>query len=375
MTAAPAADMRSHFEALLGRNRDYRQEVRDLAARYPKVVFYGCGAILHSIVDSWNEQVGRRIDFVADSDPAKWGRTYCGATCLSPDELAGMKDECAVFVTIGDFKPVYDTLVARGFPCVNQLFKYDLLASEFLPRHDKGEVASSLARTWEALGDDASRRVFSAIVGRVLGRGDDIDVMVNVAEGDQYFPPGLVRITPEEHLVDVGAYNGDTVRDFVRRSRGAFRRISAFELDAENFRQLEANVATMPERDRIDIHNLGAWDAEMEVTYSVGKSQSTVGAGEGRGRVARLDDVLRGAPVTMIKMDIEGAEPHGLRGARELIQTRRPKLAICIYHDFRHLWEIPLYILSLRPDYTIHLRHHTNLEYETVCYALPKDRP
>jgi len=46
------------------------------------------------------------------------------------------------------------------------------------------------------------------------------------------------------------------------------------------------------------------------------------------------------------------------------------KLAICIYHDFRHLWEIPLYIKELVPEYKIYLRHHTDLAYETVCYAM-----
>jgi hypothetical protein len=70
-------------------------------------------------------------------------------------------------------------------------------------------------------------------------------------------------------------------------------------------------------------------------------------------------------------MDIEGAEPNALRGAAGIIRAQRPKLAICVYHDFRHLWEIPLYVKSLNPGYKLYLRHHTPLEYETVCYAVP----
>jgi FkbM family methyltransferase len=372
MSNASAVDMRDHLSRLLARQRNYRQEVRDLAGRYPYVVFYGCGAILHSIVESWTEHVGRKIDYCCDSDSRKWGQVFCGAPCLSPADLLAMKDKCAVFVTIGDFKPVYQLLKEKGFPSVNQLFKYDLVASEVLPRCNQGEVLENLCRTYDFLSDEKSQAVFGAIVNRVLGDGGDIDIMLDVCEGNQYFPADLVPLSEQERLVDIGAFNGDTVRDFAARTKGRFGQVYSFEVDAINFRAMEENVQLMPERDRVRLFNLGVWDSECDISYSIGKSQSTVGSGEGKGHVLPLDDALRGEQITMIKMDIEGAEPNGLRGARRLIQTQKPKLAICIYHDFRHLWEIPNYIKSLVPEYKIYLRHHTNLEYETVCYAIPR---
>lgn len=371
MSNLSADDMRTHIAGLLARKRNYRQEINDLTARYPYVVFYGCGAILNSIVESWHEHVGRKIDFCCDSDRNKWGKTFGGAKCLSPDELVAIKDKCTVFVTIGDFKSVYNFLKESGFPSVNQLYKYDLVASEFLARHDLKEVQAWLCETYELLGDRQSQEVFDAIVTRVLGDGSNIDVMVDVYEKNQYFPPDLVKLSGHERLVDIGAFNGDTIRDFAGRTQGTFDRIFAFEVDAVNFRALRENVRKMPEQDRIRIFNLGIWDSECDITYSVGESQSTVGAaGEGRGHVVPLDDVLKDEKITFIKMDIEGAEPQALRGARNIIRRQKPKLAVCVYHDFRHLWEIPLYIKSLVPEYQIYLRHHTNLEYETVCYAI-----
>lgn len=371
MTSTQAHPFRGQLESLLARKRNYRKEVRDLTEHYPYVVFYGCGAILHSIVESWDKHVGRAIDFCCDSDSSKWGKTFCGARCISPSELMEIKDQCAVFVTIGDFKPVYTLLKERGFPSVHQLFKYDLEASEFLPRYGQEEVISKLCKAYSLLGDRRSELVFEAIVGRVLGAGENIDIMLDICERDQYFPPDLVKLTDHEALVDIGAYDGDTVRDFVARTNGCFDQVYSFELDAINFQALQANTLRMPESDRLAIFNLGVWDSECDISYSIGKSQSTVGSGEGKGHVVPLDEALRDQRVTMIKMDIEGAEPNALRGAKHLIQSQKPRLAICIYHDFRHLWEIPLYIKSLVPEYRIFLRHHTNLEYETVCYALP----
>jgi FkbM family methyltransferase len=371
MHVTSAHEIREHLGQLLARKRNYRQEVKEIAERYPHVVFYGCGRNQNGIIDYWNDYIGKKIDFCCDGDSSKWGKTFGGAVCLSPVELAAIKDSCTVFVTIGDFKPVFQSLRESGFPSVHHLYKYDLVASDFLPPEEMGEVLENLVEAHELLADSRSRQVFRAIVERVLSDGTNLDVMSDVCEGDQYFPAGLIEPSDQERLVDGGAFNGDTLRDFVERSKGRFEKVFSFELDAINYKSMEENVQQMPERDRVEIYNLGIWDSEGDISYSVGTYQSSIGFGDGVGHVVALDDVLHDEIITMIKLDIEGAELRGLRGARHLIQTQKPKLAICIYHDFRHLWEIPLYIKSLVPEYKIYLRHHTNLEYETVCYAIP----
>jgi FkbM family methyltransferase len=371
MSNPSTIEMRSRIGKLLAQKRNYRQEVRKLTERYPYVVFYGCGNIFGGINEIWSTYVGRKIDYCCDSDSGKWGKFFCGAKCLSPNELMAIKDKCVVFITIGDFKPVYNFLKESGFPSVSQFYKFDLVASEFLARHNQEEVIARLCETYELLEDRQSQKVFDAIVTRVLGDGSNIDIMLDVCEENQYFPRDIIKLSNHERFADIGAFNGDTIRDIVGRTQGKFDQIFSFEVDAINFKALQENVRQMPEKSRITIFNLGIWDSECDIVYSIGESQSTVvGSGEGKGHVAPLDDVLRDEEVTFIKMDIEGAEPQALRGARNIIQSQKPKLAICIYHDFRHLWEIPLYIKSLAPEYKIYLRHHTNLEYETVCYAV-----
>ena len=370
-TIDDGARMRERIAGLLAGKRDYRQEVINLTRKYQYVAFYGCGAILNSIVETWNASVGRKIDFCCDSDSAKWGKYFSGIKCIPPGELEAIKDKCAVFVTVGEFKPVFEMLTGRGFPSVNLLYKYDLDASGYLASASPAEVTASLGRAYDCLADARSRKVFDSIVSRVLGDGKNISVMPDVFERAQYFPADIVKLTEHESFVDIGAYDGDTVRDLAARTGGKFDKVYSFELDAVNFDHLRRNVDLMPERGRIRIFNLGIWDSERDISYSVGKSQSTVGAGGAQGHVVPLDKVLAGEKVTFIKMDIEGAEPQALRGASGLIRAQKPKLAICIYHDFRHLWEIPLYIREQVPEYKLYLRHHTNLEYETVCYAIP----
>ena len=192
--------------------------------------------------------------------------------------------------------------------------------------------------------------------------------MSNVMDKDQCFPD-VIHLTAHESFVDGGAFDGDTIRDFVGRVDGQFDHVYAFELTAENCHKLTDCVQKLPSAAKIHCYNLGLFDSHEDVSYSVAEDDSTIGAGNGRGVVDRLDAVLGNAPVSFIKLDIEGAEMHALRGAENIIRTQKPKMAVCVYHDLRHLYEVPLYLKSLVPEYKIYFRHHTMYEYETICYA------
>ena len=87
-----------------------------------------------------------------------------------------------------------------------------------------------------------------------------------------------------------------------------------------------------------------------------------------------LDEILQNVNPTVIKMDIEGAEPEALEGAKNIIQQAKPILAISVYHYPDHLWQIPLIINTLFPDYHYFLRPHNEEGWDLVCYAIPAKR-
>ena len=61
----------------------------------------------------------------------------------------------------------------------------------------------------------------------------------------------------------------------------------------------------------------------------------------------------------LIKMDVEGAEPDLLLGAKNTIRRYRPKLMISAYHQADHLFEIPELIRAMVPDYKLYVRNHS----------------
>jgi hypothetical protein len=85
--------------------------------------------------------------------------------------------------------------------------------------------------------------------------------------------------------------------------------------------------------------------------------------------VKKLDQYLAGGPVTFLKADVEGFEMPLIRGASASIKTHRPKLALSIYHRINDLFDIPLALRSLVPDYKMAVRHHTPSQEDSVLYC------
>ena len=123
---------------------------------------------------------------------------------------------------------------------------------------------------------------------------------------------------------------------------------------------------------KFEIEPYAMWEDKGKIAF---ESQGPTGAGHISNacnnyvEADSIDNVHYNDRITLIKMDIEGAEMNALRGAVYTIQNQKPRLAICIYHKPQDLYEIPIYIKSLVPEYRLYVRHHADLFAETVLYA------
>lgn len=142
---------------------------------------------------------------------------------------------------------------------------------------------------------------------------------------------------PGDTLVEVGANVGTETVGFADIvSPGG--RVVAFEPFPANLRQLERNLAASDQRDAVHVVPLAVCDAAgtMEFVPPPGINNGvghlgTAGASEPAIRVGTttLDGWFAdGAPVRMLVMDVEGAEPAVLRGGRAWIRRARPAIAL-----------------------------------------------
>lgn len=232
---------------------------------------------------------------------------------------------------------------------------------------------SRIEEAGRVLADRESVRHYVAQVAFRLGL--DFAVLPPALPGC-YFPRDLVALSAEFAFVDGGAYDGDTIGEFLAACDDRFASITAFEPDPASFARLSAYVDTLaPDvREKISLvpSALGSRPGTIPFNATGDMSAAVAEHGGHSVPVARIDDVVSArARPSIVKLDVEGHEREALLGASELIGGGQARLAVAAYHHPSDLWELPLMIAELQPGGSIFLRTHGHDGVEVVCYGLP----
>ncbi|MDP1890941.1 MAG: FkbM family methyltransferase [Gemmatimonadaceae bacterium] len=199
----------------------------------------------------------------------------------------------------------------------------------------------------------------------------------NPSGGVPYRPDDLPKPSGRARFVDGGAFDGDTIRAWLAAAVEV-ERYWGFEPDPANFAALERwkNGSVVAASDfTLERAALGRHDGAVRFEAGAGEASRVADGPEGFDvRLQAIDSVLHAEWPTEIKLDIEGAEPDALEGARQTILKATPRLAICAYHRADHLWSIAAWIEALNAGYSLYLRPHAHSGFDTVTYALPPDR-
>ena len=173
----------------------------------------------------------------------------------------------------------------------------------------------------------------------------------------------------DEIIIDAGCYDGATAKQFLEWGGGKVKKIYSFEFDPVNVAKCEENLKDL--RDKVTLIKKGTWDKDeiLHINASGGVTTSTCNEGNSTVYLTKIDSVVKDDRVTLIKMDVEGAELKSLIGAKNAIIKNHPRLIICFYHKPEDMYELPEYILSLVPEYRFYLRHYSSSPSETVLYA------
>lgn len=244
------------------------------------------------------------------------------------------------------------TVVAPHVP----VFAGDEVATPDLLQEQKEKIELVYRR----LADDQSRQVLAGALNyKLSGKISYLEKITTARREDLQ----LLALGRQEVYVDGGAYNGDTVQEFLDLTGGSYVQIYACEPDARNFKKLQAAVRDK-NWERVQCVPRGLWIVSGTLDFSATSGRQAALLTElGPAPkavpvpVTSLDELLGTEQATYIKLDVEGAELPVLQGAKRQL-AGRPKLFLAAYHHDRDLWEIPLALWALQPDYQIYLRKH-----------------
>jgi FkbM family methyltransferase len=386
-------DLKRELESLLAESVEDAQKRESSAfdnAAGPglELVLFGAGNLGRRTLAGLRK-IGIEPRCFVDNNSSRWGQIVDGLPLISPEEAIRLYGSVATFVVtiwgaLGKDRMSTRIEQLRKLGCRSVMTFVPLywkFPDLFLPHytidlpHRVHLDADRIRKAFSLMADDRSRGEFLAqLKFRLQGNFAGLPSPV---EGPIYFREELFQLGKREALVDCGAFDGDTVNLFLEITAGSFNRIIAFEPDPDNFAKLSGFVNALHTeiRKRIMLHQAATGAVHERVRMEVGSGPAShLGSGECEVECLTLDSVLREVSATFIKMDIEGSELSTLAGARESIRRDSPVLAVSAYHRQGDLWNIPLCIHEMNPDYSFHLRPHMLEAWDLVCYAVPANR-
>ena len=382
----------------------YLSQYKDYVEKYQnaKLVLFGAGIDAVELISKYF----RHDDIYAiwDNQSAKWGKKLMGITVSAPESIASPND-VVVLITVRDqlaISAIQEQLKELGVDNVytmrimsfaNDLARYN---NDFSPNFHELKTfpiinynVNKINTVYDLLADEKSRIVYNKIIEKTkYNLLDYTDICDDLHE--HYFSDGIFQYSENEVIVDAGAYLGeDTIRLARIIGKGKIKRAHCFEPDEISYQRCINNLTAFfgkteyedfpnhHKSEKFTVYKSGLHNKNENLGFiSLGSHGATftyLGNDILENSIVpavRLDDVINnGDKITLIKMDLEGADMAALEGAEQIIRIHKPKLAICIYHKIEDLWEIPLYIHSLAPEYKLYIRHHTTRYWDSVVYA------
>lgn len=237
-------------------------------------------------------------------------------------------------------------LFAPNVPIVDD----GIFTREFIEEHD-----AEFDEAYSLLSDDFSRQSFIDILNfKVSGK---VEYLFSCEKKKEEIYSEYLKLNENEIFMDLGAYDGDTVREFLAATDGKYEKIIAVEADEKNYRKLTDKTREVK---NIQTHNLAVWDKKEILFFEKKKGRNSKLSSSGKVEVQAdsVDNILNGEKITVLKMDIEGSEEKALEGARNTIMAHKPKLYVCAYHRNDDMFRLPLKINEICKGYKFYFCHH-----------------
>ncbi len=334
------------------------------------VYLYGTGDGADKILD-YLTACGIRVRGVFASDGFVRDRSFRGYKVESLHDVEAREGKVACVLCFG-------LEGKEAFSFLQPLADRHLLLAPALPVYGTGRLDHAMLaerradceRIFGWLSDELSRKLYRDVLAYHLTGG----ISYLQSDADTLDVPRGYILHKQIHI-DVGAYDGDTAREYLRMNPDV-ERILAFEPDDKTYRKLVEN--TDPRRVICMHAACGAKDGNA--SHGGSGRGSHLEHGEGTVQVRSLDSVCgypfvgsHGMAVGSIKIDAEGEDSAVLHGAANLITACRPAICVSAYHRASDLFDLPFMLKRLDYRSELYFRKKPYVPaWDTLFYLIPK---
>ncbi len=331
------------------------------------IILYGMGDGADKVLTAF-EKYGIKASGVMASDDFVRGQSFHGFTVQKLSYFEDKFGDFTIALCFASQLPQVMDLI-KGIAKRHKMlvpsvpvFGSNLFDDDFVDKY-----SDNILKAFDLLTDEQSRRVYENVLKfYYTGRLELLDGITT--DKDEAFY-NILRLGVDEVYVDLGAYNGDTIDEFLHYSGGRYRKIIAFEPNEKNFCKLKSHCEGMQS---VELWQLGAYSKNtfLDFNNKAGRNSAIADSGT-KTRVAAVDSILCGVAAGYVKADVEGADYETLEGMKKTLKNFKPKLNFSAYHRFEDIFRLALFIKEINPDYRIYLRHHPYIPaWDTNLYCI-----
>ncbi len=327
------------------------------------IVLYGMGNAADRVLDEFERRGIQAAGVMASDDFVRY-QAFRGFTVKKQSDLERELGDFIIALCFGSSLPdvmnhIYavarqHTVLVPNIPVTGDV----LMDDSFI-----GRYRADIERAYTLLSDEQSRTVFEGALNFLYtGKLDYLSAIET--DKDEAFRE-ILRLHGETYL-DLGAYRGDTVDEFLRYTDG-FTSITAVEPNPKNYQKLCEHLSPIAQATAV---NAGISDTVGAMHISRKAGRMPVLGDSGVAVAVTTVDTL-GVQPTYLKADIEGMERAMLRGAENTLRTCKPKLNLAAYHRSEDFFGLLLQLHEINPAYKLYLRKHPYIPcWDLNIYAI-----
>ncbi|MBQ6936055.1 MAG: FkbM family methyltransferase, partial [Clostridia bacterium] len=330
------------------------------------IIMYGTGNGADKVFEVFNE-LNIKVTGVTASDGFVRDRYFHNFKVTPINEYLEKYEKFTVVVTFGSSRSeVIENIKNLAekqtvlVPCV------PVVGNEIFDRKFLEENEKNLNNAYSLLADEKSKEVFKNYVNFQFS--GNLKYLFSMESNISDAFNDYLQLSENESFIDIGAYRGDTVEQFLKFTNGKHKNILAIEPDRKTYKKLVANCENLKNFEAL---NGAVTDIDGVVEFSsVAGRQSTIGNGV-EIPAFTLNKLSEKFVPTYIKIDAEGAELDILNGGKKIISEFKPKMKIATYHKNRDIFEIPILLNKLNKNYKIYMCHHPYIPaWDTDFYCV-----
>jgi FkbM family methyltransferase len=327
------------------------------------IVLYGMGNGADKIIKVLEEN-GIKISGIFASDGFVRDKVVHGFKISTYSALKEKFGDMIVLLCFGSSLPEVIKNIVK-IASEQELYAPDVpvIAGEVFTEEYYKQNLESFNFIYSRLADDISKKTFENILKYKLSGKINYLFDCQVPADEPY--NSFLKLE-NETFVDLGAYNGDTVADFINHCAD-YKKIYAVEPDRKTFKKLQKNTECV---NNITLINACISKECGLLPFSMKGGRNSSLSNDGTLLQSINVDSLN-LNATYIKMDVEGEEENAILGATQTILKHKPKMLISAYHRTDDFIKIPQAVLNIRDDYKIYLRHFEYLPaWDTNFYFI-----